>query len=308
MHRYFALLVMPILFFTGCRQKEDEISTSENSLLWKISGNGLEKPSYLYGTVHILCDDDAVLSDNFKKIIRNTDAVYLEIDMDNLGEMMSLAGEMKMKGDTTLELLLSKSDLEKVKQYIEENSSMLPYSQIRTFLPIISSTILLEEIIDCDEKTGVEEIIMEVAEKYKKAIHGLETADYQFRLLDSIPYASQARELVSFIDSAREEGVAEQIMDRFYKVYLEQDLEQVEILTLAMDSSIIGFGDMLIYNRNRNWVTRLKKLMPANSLVIAVGAGHLPGEKGVINMLRKEGYQVMALKNDLPLKGIKNQP
>lgn len=306
MNRYVAILLLLMVFVAGCRQKDVEIATNENSLLWRVSGNGLEEPSYLYGTVHILCSEDAVLSENFKKIIRKADEVYFEIDMDDLKEMMSLAGRMKMKGDTTLELLLNESDLEKVKRYVEDNTPMFPFSEIKTFLPIISSTILVEQIIECDEKTGIEEAIMEVAKKHRKGIHGLETPDYQFRLLDSIPYAQQATELVSFVDSASEEGVAEQIMGRVYKAYLEQDLEMVRRMTMEMDSSIIKNADMLLYNRNRNWVIRLKKIMPEGSMVIAVGAAHLPGEKGVINMLKKEGYEVTPLQNELPLKGKKD--
>ena len=82
----------------------------EKSLLWQISGNGLEKPSYLYGTIHMLCKDDAALSDSLIAAIQNTDRVYLELDMDNLFEILGAMKNMKMKNDTTLADLLSKED------------------------------------------------------------------------------------------------------------------------------------------------------------------------------------------------------
>src|SRR5687768_4263936 len=60
----------------------------ENTLLWEISGNGLSHSSYLFGTMHILCAEDARLSDNLKKIIKEADLIYFEIDMDNMMEML----------------------------------------------------------------------------------------------------------------------------------------------------------------------------------------------------------------------------
>src|SRR5436190_13742076 len=86
-----------------------------NTLLWKISGNGIEKPSYLFGTIHMLCADDAVLSSNMQKVIRNCDEVYFEVDIDNLFEMLGAMNKMKMKGDTTLRDLVSEEDYKKVK-------------------------------------------------------------------------------------------------------------------------------------------------------------------------------------------------
>jgi uncharacterized protein YbaP (TraB family) len=83
-------------------------ANKNNTLLWKISGNGLERPSYLFGTIHLLCEEDAVLSKNMMKAIKDCDEVYFEVDMDNMFEMISVIGKMKMKGDTTLKDLLSK--------------------------------------------------------------------------------------------------------------------------------------------------------------------------------------------------------
>jgi uncharacterized protein len=65
------------------------------------------------------------------------------------------------------------------------------------------------------------------------------------------------------------------------------------------DPTIGGFADILLYDRNANWVRKLQQLMPDNSLVIAVGAGHLPGKKGVLNLLREAGYKVEPVKNDM---------
>ena len=81
-----------------CPGAIDKVAPDNNTLLWKVTGNGLTKPSYLYGTIHMLCADDATLSDHMKSIIRRADEVYFEVDLDNLMEMLAVMTKMKMKG------------------------------------------------------------------------------------------------------------------------------------------------------------------------------------------------------------------
>ena len=103
-----------------------------NTLLWQISGNGLQRPSYLFGTIHMLCKDDAVLSDSLKRVIRNCKDVYLEVDMDNIFEMMGLMKSMKMRNDTTLADLMDKKDYDRVKTFFQEKSGLIPFSMLET--------------------------------------------------------------------------------------------------------------------------------------------------------------------------------
>src|SRR5829696_9894290 len=84
-----------------------------NTLLWRISGKGLAKPSYLFGTMHMLCGDDITLSDSLKSAIQSSDNVYLELEMDNMFEMMGAMQHMNMRGDTTLADLLTKAEYQK---------------------------------------------------------------------------------------------------------------------------------------------------------------------------------------------------
>lgn len=303
MNRFGSLFILLVVLATGCKQKDKPAGPKENTLLWKVSGNGLEKPSYIYGTVHIICKDDASLSENFKSIISKSDVVYFEVDLDNIKEMMSAIDLMKMKGDTTLKELLSEEDFDKVKRYVDEESTLLPFSELESYLPILTATMLSEKMSDCDESTGIEEEITKLAKKSKKETLGVETLEYQLGLMDSIPYIEQAKALVAFVDSMTRpngEKIEKEKMDSFYELYKEQDLEALNKMILEMDPTFVSsFADLLLYNRNRNWVIKLKDLMKKNSLVLAVGAGHLPGEKGLLNLLRKEGYEVTPLENKI---------
>jgi len=274
---------------------------TENTLLWKISGNGLEKASYLFGTIHLMCSEDALLSDSLIQAIKNTDEVYLEVDMDNLFEMMSALSKMKMKNDTTLADLLSEDDYETVRAYFEEKGGLLPFTVIEKYKPFLAASTMLEGSLPCEQNVAMEQLIMEQATTNRKKINGLETMNYQMSLFDSIPYKVQAELLVKYIKSGDDDDELKQY-DELVRAYKSQDLNKLEELTRRSDMGIANFEEVLLYNRNRNWVKKLNTLLKEGSFTIAVGAGHLPGENGVISLLRKAGFTVTPVKNEVVKK------
>ena len=287
---------MGLMALTSCAQKEETVK-GDKSLLWKISGNGLEKPSYLFGTIHMLCKEDANLSDNMIKAIKNADAVYLELDMDNLFDMLSVMNKMNMQNDTTLADLLTEDEYQKVKKLFTEKSSLLPFSMVEKYKPLLASAMLMESTMVCDEQVAMEQLIMEEAKKHEKSIEGMETAAYQMSIFDSIPYKVQAQELVKMVSEEGKEADGEKELKDMMDAYKEQDLNKLGEMISKSDAGMMQYEDILLNNRNYNWVEKLKKLMPGKSLVVAVGAGHLPGDKGVINLLRKAGFTVTPIVN-----------
>lgn len=293
--RLFTIL-LPLLSFG----QKSTPQKDTNTLLWQISGNGLQQPSYLFGTIHMLCKDDAVLSDSLKRIIRNCKDVYLEVDMDNIFEMMGLMKSMKMRNDTTLADLMDKKDYDRVKTFFQEKSGLIPFSMLETYKPLLAVSTLAESSVPCESAVAMEQLIMEEAKRNNKNIKGLETMAYQAGIFDSIPYKIQAEQLIRYVDSsAAEKDQENKEFNELADAYKKQDLNKLEELSNKNDIGISNFTDLLLYNRNRNWVEKLKTLMNAKPLLIAVGAGHLPGEKGVINLLRKAGYSVKPVKNSM---------
>jgi uncharacterized protein YbaP (TraB family) len=127
---------------------------------------------------------------------------------------------------------------------------------------------------------------------------------YQMSIFDSIPYKLQAQQLVQYVnDYGKNDDNKE--FEELITAYRNQELQKLEDLTKKGDASLDQFADVLLYNRNRNWVNKMETLMPEKSVVIAVGAGHLPGEFGVIKLLRKAGYKVEPVKNEMIKKGEK---
>ena len=274
-------------------------TVSTNTLLWRISGNNLSKPSYLFGTIHLLCANDIELSETLKAAIKETDKVYLELDMDNLFEMMQAVQKMKMRNDTTLSDLLSESDYKKVKAFFTSKSSMIPFSILETYKPMLAASMIMQSSTDCDNAISMEQIIMQQAKQDRKEIKGMETMTYQLSIFDSIPYEVQAKQLLAFISENDTEDKASKEYEEMASAYRNQELNKLEMLINKEEFGVGNFADLLLYNRNRNWVVTMGKIFSANSAVIAVGAGHLPGEKGVINLLRKAGYKVDPMENKM---------
>ena len=295
MKRFSTGLIISLVALTAFAQNDKEI----NTLLWKISGNGIEKPSYIFGTVHMICKEDAYLSKNLIAAIENADRVYLELDMDNLFEMVGAMMKMKMNNDTTLADLLTPEEYQLAKKYFEEKVTMLPFSVLETYKPLVASSLLMESSVVCDQQVAMEQLVMEEAKKNGKRIDGLETMAYQMSIFDSIPYKVQAKELFKSISSDDKESDGDKEYKELIKAYKDQDLKKLGEMISKSDQGMMQYEDLLLNNRNRNWVIKLKTLLKDKALVIAVGAGHLPGEKGLIKLLRKEGYTVSPVENKM---------
>jgi uncharacterized protein len=293
-------LLISFLAIKVIAQKKN--NAKEQTLLWKISGNGLKKDSYLFGTIHMLCAADAILSENLNKAISSSDELYLELDLDNLSEMFDGFSNMQMKSDTTLADLLSIEDYEKVKTYFEANSSLIPFSMLESFKPFITASTMTQQETLCEEIVSMEQMIMAKAEENGKKISGMETVKDQLEVFDKIPYRLQAALLVQYIDSLLlGKSSMQEYMD-LMEAYKNQDLDKFEAITKKVEFGMNDFTDLILFNRNRKWVEKLKTLLPLKSMVIAVGAGHLPGENGLINLLKKSGYVLTPVDNRILLR------
>jgi uncharacterized protein YbaP (TraB family) len=294
---FFALL--PIGW--GHAQKATTVSTSpvnkeENTLLWEISGNGLSKPSWFLGTMHVLCPEDAFLSASVKRILENINAIYLEVDMDNMAQMMGALKAMNMLNDTTLQDLMTTEEIDKLKKFFDGKFS-LPFTMVQRMKPLFLSGLMAEQMLPCKSGSGTESLLLKEADERNLAIEGLETALYQAGLFDSIPYKQQAESLLKAINGADKD---DETIAKMLEAYRAQDLEKLEQLTVSEEGGMEGYLDLLLYNRNHNWVEKFGSITSQGSYLFAVGAGHLPGEKGVLNLLRQKGYTVKPVANEIP--------
>ena len=263
----------------------------EKILLWKISGKGLKSPSYLFGTIHATCD--ATLDANTLKALDETKQLFLEIDMDDKAMPMQMMKYMKMNDDEKLSTLLSAEDFEIVDVFLKENMKMSA-KMFDTFKPFMVSAMLMPKLLDC-KYASVESELMRVTKEQNEEVYGLEKVEEQMKVFDAIPYQTQADELLKTAKNGLEKDKVE--FQKMMETYKSGDIEAMLVMMDDSDNKITSENkDVLLNNRNKNWVPLIIKTAKEMPTFFGVGAGHLAGDEGVIKLLRKKGYSVEAVK------------
>lgn len=281
-------LLLFVGIFTSLFANAQEL---EKSLLWEISGEGLESPSYLYGTIHATCD--ATLDASTLKALDETKQLFLEIDMDDKEMPLQMMKYMKMNNDEKLSTLLSEEDFIIIDSFLKENVSMSA-KMLDTFKPFMVSAMLLPKMLDCEFKS-VEGELMRVTKEQNEEVYGLEEVADQMKVFDAIPYQEQANELLKTAKNGLEKDKLE--FQKMMNVYKKKDIEELLRMMDASDNKITADNkDVLLNNRNKNWIPIIIKTAKEMPTFFGVGAAHLAGDEGVIKLLRKAGYKVVAVK------------
>lgn len=265
---------------------------SENSLLWKISGNGLSKPSYLFGTIHITCD--ATLSDKVKKALDNTEQLCLELDMDDASMQGEMLNSMMMKDGVTMKSLATESDFKIVDAFLTTN---VGYSaeMLNPVKPFMITTMLYPKMLGC-EMQSVETELMKIAKTQNEEVIGLETVGEQLAVFDAIPYQEQMNELVITAKDNMQRDKTE--LTEMMALYKTENVEEMVAFTEKSANVMTSkYSDILLKNRNQNWISRIDKIAKTKPTFFGVGAAHLGGEQGVIALLRRAGFKVEAVIN-----------
>ncbi|MGC6429443.1 MAG: TraB/GumN family protein [Jejuia sp.] len=262
----------------------------ENSTLWKITGKGLEQPSYLFGTIHMTCD--ASLDEDVKKALDDTSQVVLEIDMDDPALQQKMMGNMMMKDGKSLKDFVSKEDFKILDTFFTENLGM-SIGIMQNMKPFFLATMLYPKMLDCPMQSFELELV-KMAKAQKEEVKGLETVEDQLNVFDTIPYADQIEDLLKTVkDNLKYD---KENFAKMQKIYDAEDISK--LFKMIVEDEHYSFGeyqDVLLNNRNKNWISKIKAFASEEATFFAVGAGHLAGEQGVITLLRKAGFKVVAI-------------
>ncbi len=279
-----------ILFFTLFISLFSNAQELEKSLLWKISGNGLKKPSYLFGTIHLTCDTS--LDANTLNALETTEQLYLELDMDDKSIQMKLMKLMMMKDGAKLSTLLSPEDFKILDEFMKKNLNMSA-KLFDSFKPFMISSMLFPKMLDCKSQS-VESELMKITKEQNEEIFGLEKAEDQMKVFDEISYQDQAEELLKTVKDNLEKDKKE--FQEMITIYQNKDIEGMLKMMSDSDNKITSENqDILLNDRNKKWIPIMIKIMKDKPTFFGVGAGHLAGEEGVIKLLRKQGYKVEAV-------------
>ncbi|QNK76728.1 TraB/GumN family protein [Winogradskyella sp. PAMC22761] len=257
------------------------------SLLWKVTGNGLEKPSYLYGTMHVSKKVAFRLDDVFYKALDQSDCIALESDPTTWPEFNheTMLNQIAAYNDYNEDFYTNAFKLMHPEETTIRSSVRMDNNAINAYLYRKSNA-----SDNFEEETYLDMFIFQAGKKNNKEIYALEDLEESRYLTSKAAYNANKKELEPWIQKLYAKENPYLIQENLYR---DRNLDLLDSIGAAVNTKF--FRENMLYIRNENMVVSLDKLMPTKSVFAGVGAAHLPGERGMINLLRKRGYTVKAL-------------
>lgn len=275
------------------------ISTTQGQLLWKITGNGLKNPSYLFGTHHLIPIQFLDSVPGLYPAFNSAKMVVSEVVLNNLDATPAIRKAALLPDTITIRGLLNQAEYEFVNQELT-NTLRMSLDNLNKMHPSLISKLyeleLYKKYEHFEENTQSDTYFQLVAAKKGKPIAGLETVEQQVKLLFPENIKKETQLLVA---SIRNKEMLIQEMREMNRLYREGNLDALEVLANQSNKQWNVSEEenkKLIDDRNINWVKQLPDLIKNNSCFVAVGALHLPGNKGLIKLLKNEGYKVIPVK------------
>ena len=289
----FAMFVL--LFSTVSNVQAQTVKTTASSgLLYEISGKNLKKPSYLFGTIHLMCEKDMFPAEKLKGYINQTEQMMLELDLDDPIVMQKATKDLVLPDGKTMKTYLKPEEYTKVDELFK-NYLGVSYDHFQSYKPVIASVVLLTspKVIGCQPPAAYDNFLVQTAAAKKMPVLGLETVEAELAALDSQPFDKQI-EALNKMASNPEKGFGD--FKSLYQIYLSQNSDKMFELIVGQLKADGMSQEKLLDERNTNWIPVIEKNIRVTPSFVGVGAGHLGGKKGVVNLLRAKGYKLTPIK------------
>lgn len=284
--RYF-LFVVIILFVVGFEASFSQTS-GPKTVLWEISGNGLAQTSYLFGTIHIMPKSQFTAYETADKKLKASEQLVLEMKIDvPLKTQMEWAKKMMLPEGKTIPDFMNEEDYARIESYALDSLELKKFL-FNTYIkmkPFAFYSALIPHVIG-KKIEGYDMHFSNIAQKEEIPVVGLESFEFQLAIFDSIPYEKQ---LEMFFPE--EEFDLKNEMQELLDMYVSHDI--YSMAEAFSEEEAYGYEELegeLLVKRNRDWVVKISELIIEKPSFIAVGAGHLAGEHGLIKQLRQTGF------------------
>lgn len=274
--------------------------SAQAQLLWKVSGNRLGRPSYILGTYHFAPGSMIDKIPGMEQAIEGCDIVIGELDKENMigSKVQALAAQAMMApADSTLDKLFSPQDYAIIEKVFNKYFSNMGVKlrQMNMLKPMAISTQMqamqaIKYFPNFNANDLIDVAVQARANDEGRPSMGLESVQEQIDLLFNGPLTEQAQGL---LEACKQDEFFQAQSVALADAYMAQDLNKLfAVMTDATKGDSEEIMEMLIYKRNRNWAQKLNVMMPECAMLVCVGAGHLPGDKGLLQLLRNMGYTV----------------
>jgi len=265
-----------------------------DAILWKVTGKGLTKPTYIFGTIHITCGADKVLTPQLDSLLAKTDILATEINFTDPSEVRKIMASENEVALKKINELLTSSEFKTVDSLMQaiKNDTLIKYNN-KSLMSLMSMFLISPQIVGCDKPEVIDLLITIKAYGQAKKMIGLDGFEFQKALLDSIPLFEQKQWLLDFCNNLEK---SKQEFKALETAYYNQKSTQLYNISFKTNPEFAKYEDIFLTQRNTKWVKYLTNNMKTNSFFVAVGAAHLGGSNGLIALLKKQGYKLTPIR------------
>jgi uncharacterized protein YbaP (TraB family) len=270
------------------------LKAQESSILWEINGNGISKPSYLFGTLKFIGEKEFYLPKEVTEKIKQSAVFAIEDQVDHHAQH-ELNKVLHFPKGETLATHLSPADYNKVVSFFETEFKISKktfeskYTKLKPLAISISMTRL-----SLGEKVKFYDIeLLKFAKKNKVKAYSLEAVEREAQALNAFSIEDQTTALLHSVDNFETQKTEFQ---KLMKDYPQGKLDEIFEYTLHPLENNQEFIEAFYYARNKEWMTSIEKMISENVAFISVGIAHLEGEGGLLNLFKEKGYTLTPIK------------
>lgn len=261
------------------------VQAQETSILWKITGNELSKPSYLFGTIHMIPKRDFFLTKPMEDAFEQSEVLVTEINMDvTLKQQLQLAQRIVLPNDKSYKDYLDEQAFAAFYSYLIDSLN-IKQNKVDRYIrikPIFLSGLIMKELLG--RIKSYENEFFKIAKRNDMELLALETINEQMDIVDSISLDLQFKDLENSVSYVSD-------YNQLLEAYKKQELDQLCNI-MEGDTDFQTVKTIMLDNRNLKWAKKIKVTISGKSCFIAIGAAHLCGNQGIIKLLEKTGYTV----------------
>lgn len=273
--------------FAG-KASAQEPAEKDKSLLWEISGKGLAKPSYLYGTIHMMCEKDFKVAPKTVNALNKSGQLVIEANIFD-PEMNTILIKA-MTADVPLSKKLSPADYHDIDSILKKTCGV-PLAPFENYRLAALVSLMAQKSFPCKELKSYEDTFVKIAQSDKKKIGYFEGLEEQ------TGYMLKSFSDQQIIDQIKDFDSTNMNNDKMVAAYKAEDLNALYRCITSADLMDENGMHWLLEVRNKNWVAKMPEMMQQGSAFFAVGSAHLAGPLGLIKLLRTQGYTVTPILN-----------
>jgi len=270
--------------------------SKKNNLLWQFTDPESGRTSYIFGTIHLRDERVYFRTKEVESLIEDCDVFMAEYPLDDAGDS-TIMSALQFDNGKHLRNHIPNKKFDKLNEMLYKSFG-IDLERLGFFKPMVIENMLTESIFDNDYEFPMDIILWNFAKENGKIVVGAETTKSQIDIMKKLSIKQQVK---SLIDIGRNPKRYRKKIKKLIKLYENQNLRELYRQSVK---SLGKMKDILVFKRNINIVESILQYSNNQKVFVAVGAGHLAGNKGILKLLKEKGYKVEAMRRSRARHGI----